>query len=62
MDVSARALFAVALFSLTFVAIVALVVVPGVQRGGWLEVAAVIGAIAAVAVLDRWFRRVARRR
>lgn len=62
MDVSGRALFAIVLFSLTLLAIVALVVVPGLQRGGWLEVAAVIGAVAAVAVFDRLFRRIARRR
>lgn len=41
---------------------IALVVVPGVQRGGWLELVGVGAVIAAIAVLERWFRRVSRRR
>ncbi len=51
-----------AFVALMTVLFIALVVIPGVQRGGWLEVAGVVAAIAAIAIFDRWFRRVSRRR
>lgn len=52
----------VAFVALMTVLFIALVVVPGVQRGGWLEIIGVALAIGAIAVFDRWFRRLSRRR
>lgn len=44
------------------VTLLVLVVIPGVQRGGWLEVGAVFAAVAVFAMADRWLRRLMRRR
>ena len=44
---------------LTFVFIV---VIPGVERGGWVEVLGVFAFIAIFAFGDRWLRRITRRR
>ena len=47
----------------TFVlTLVFIVIVPAIQRGGWLEVGGVLAFVALYAIADRWFRRAGRRR
>ncbi len=60
--VSTRALFSIVLGVALTVTVIAIVVVPGVQRGGWLEVIAVFAVIVVFAFADRWLRRLTRRR
>jgi hypothetical protein len=38
------------------------VVIPGVERGGWVEIAGVFGFVLVFAIGDRWLRRLTRRR
>lgn len=57
-----RVLFALIAGIAVVVTLIVIVVIPGVQRGGWLEVAAVFAAVAAFALADRWLRRLMRRR
>lgn len=59
---NARALFAVIAGTALVATVVVIVVIPGVQRGGWIEVALVFAAIAAFALGDRLLRRLTRRR
>ncbi len=60
--VNSRALLAVILGATLLATLVFVVVIPGVERGGWAEVLAVFAVIGAFAVADRWLRRFARRR
>lgn len=47
----------------TFVAtLVFVVVIPGVERGGWGEVLSVFAVIGGLALADRWLRRLSRPR
>ncbi len=57
-----RSLFALIAGTALVATLVVIVVIPGVQRGGWLEVVGVFAIIAALAIADRWLRRLIRRR
>jgi hypothetical protein len=54
-------LIAIALGVALVLTLVFVVVIPGVERGGWLEVAGVFGFVALFAIGDRWLRRLMRR-
>ena len=57
-----RSLLALILGATLVATMIFIVVIPGVQRGGWLEVIAVFVVVAAFAVGDRWRRRFTRRK
>ena len=57
-----RALLAIILGATLVLTLVFIVVIPGVERGGWIEIAGVMAFIAVFAVGDRWLRRLLRRR
>lgn len=57
-----RALIAIVLGITLLLTLVFIVVIPGVERGGWLEVAGVLVFVAIFAGGDRWLRRLMRRR
>ena len=57
-----RALLALILGITLVLTLVFVVVVPGVQRGGWPEVIGVMLFVAVFAFGDRWLRRLTRRR
>jgi hypothetical protein len=61
-EVNTRALLAIVLGITLVLTLVFIVVIPGVERGGWLEVLGVVGVVAVFAVGDRWIRRLTRRR
>ncbi len=56
-----RALFAFVVGVVLISTLIVIVVIPGVERGGWLEVLAVLAAVVLFAVGDRWLRRFLRR-
>jgi hypothetical protein len=39
-----------------------IVVIPGVERGGWAEIIGVFAFVGVFAIGDRWLRRIMRRR
>jgi uncharacterized membrane protein required for colicin V production len=55
-----RALFIVAAGTILVLIFLALVVVPGVQRGGWGEVLGIIAIVLAVLLAERWLRSLGR--
>ena len=57
-----RVLLAVVLGLTLIATFVFIVVIPGVERGGWVEVIGVAVAVSAFAVVDRWLHRLTRRR
>jgi uncharacterized PurR-regulated membrane protein YhhQ (DUF165 family) len=61
-EVNPRTLLAVILAITLALTLLFIVVIPGVDRGGWTEIAGVFVFVAVFAVGDRWLRRFNRRR
>lgn len=59
---NSRVLIAIVLATTLVLTLVFIVIIPGVQRGGWLEIAGVFAFVAVFAIGDRWLRRLTRRR
>lgn len=57
---SGRTLFAIVAGSVLALALLLVVVIPGVERGGWGEIAGVLALIGAALVVERVLRRVGR--
>ena len=51
-----RRLFVVVAGAILTLAFVLLVVIPGVQRGGWGEIAGIFAIVVAVLLFERWLR------
>jgi hypothetical protein len=60
--VNPRTLIAIVLGVTLLLTMIFIVVIPGVERGGWIEVAGVFGLVLLFAIGDRWLRRLTRRR
>jgi hypothetical protein len=58
--VSGRTAFVLLATLVLLIAFVAIVVVPGLARGGVGEVLGVLGIVAAVLIFERWLRRASR--
>jgi hypothetical protein len=58
--VNARHAFVLIAAGVLLVTFVALVIVPGIARGGIGEILGVLGIVAAVLLFERWLRRATR--
>lgn len=57
---NSRVLLTVILGITAVLTLVFVIVIPGVERGGWAEVIGVIVFVILFAIADRWFRRARR--